>query len=636
MTPAYASPEQVRGSQLTTSTDVYSLGVVLYELLTGRRPYELAGNSPRDIEEVVCEIQPQRPSTMVSRFLEQRTAGIPGRSTDRTELEPDSGFPGPGAISPPGKIADAKGDIWRRQLEGDLDTIALMALRKEPQRRYASAEQLAEDIRRHLEGMPVIARPNTFGYLAAKFVGRNRAGVAAAVLVLISLVAGIVATAWQARVAGRERALAERRLADVRKLANSFLFEFHDAIENLPGSTPARALVVKRALEYLDALARESVGDQTLQSELATAYERVGNIQGNPYSANLGDAQGAIASFSKSLAIREILAASGRNDFQSQLDLSLAHEHLGETLEVTGDISGALDHHRRALAIRESLAAQGQGSALARREVARSLGYIGACLAKKGEPDSALESYRKSLAINRELLQTQPDDSQAWRQWAVSLWRIGNLLYRKQDFNATLDHYGQARPVFETLASNEMNAPARRELSQFYGDLAITLGMQGDLNCALEMARKALALRRALSKADPANAQARRDLGIAHMYLAQMLSKTGDAAATAVEMRSSLAVFEPLASGENATAQSLIDLAQCYESFGDMLWNLSVGSGVQGRLRSQRLREARDWYVRGRDAFATLKREGRLDAALLGKPDQLDKAIEDCDREIAR
>jgi eukaryotic-like serine/threonine-protein kinase len=284
MTPEYASPEQVRGEQVTTASDVYSLGVVLYELLTGHRPYHLTSILPSDIERVICEQEPTRPST----------AALQEEEKGKRKLA----FPF--FLSPLLPFS-------RSPLRGDLDNIVLMALRKEPLRRYASVEQFAEDIRRHLEGLPVIARSDTFSYRAGKFMQRHKAGVAAAALILLSLIAGLITTVWQARRAQAQQAKAERRFNDVRKLANSYLFEFHDAVEKLPGSTEARELVVKRALEYLDSLAREAGDDPSLQQELAAAYLKVGDVQGRPGFPNLGDTAGALSSYRKSLAIRAAL-----------------------------------------------------------------------------------------------------------------------------------------------------------------------------------------------------------------------------------------------------------------------------------------------------------------------------------------
>lgn len=247
-TPEYASPEQVQGEKLTTATDIYSLGVILYELLTENRPYNTESKNISEIIKTVCETEPVRPSLAVIK------------NTNQTDY-------------PKSKIKNQK------SLRGDLDNIILKALRKEPERRYSSVEQLSEDIRRHQIGLPVSASADTFSYRFGKFINRNRIGVAAAALILITLLGGLFATLYQ-------RNKAQRRFNDVRQIANSFLFEFHDAIETLPGSTPARELVVKRALEYLDQLAAESEGDITLQRELGTAYAKIGLIHGNSYHSN--------------------------------------------------------------------------------------------------------------------------------------------------------------------------------------------------------------------------------------------------------------------------------------------------------------------------------------------------------------
>src|SRR5438094_8662935 len=249
MTPEYASPEQVRGEPVTTASDVYSLGVVLYELLTGRSPYHFTSRSPADLAREITNTEPPRPSTVVSNNNQQS------------------------------EITNQK------FLRGDLDNILLMALRKEPQRRYQSVEQFADDIRRHLESRPVLARKDTIGYRARKFVRRNRVAVAGALLILVSLIGGLIATAWQAHRATVQKALAERRFNDVRELAHSVLFDYHDAIKNLPGATRVRERLVKDALNYLDSLAREATGDPALQRELAAAYERVGDVRGEAFGA---------------------------------------------------------------------------------------------------------------------------------------------------------------------------------------------------------------------------------------------------------------------------------------------------------------------------------------------------------------
>jgi serine/threonine protein kinase/TolB-like protein len=175
MTPAYASPEQVRGEAVTPASDVYSLGVLLYELLTGHRPYASQTGTPHELERAICEAEPERPSTVIGRLVD-----VPGT---------DGAAPitlTPASVS---QTRDGHPDRLRRRLAGDVDNILLMALRKEPERRYGSVERFAEDIRRHLEGLPIVARKDTLVYRSVKFIKRNTLGVVAATLILALLIA---------------------------------------------------------------------------------------------------------------------------------------------------------------------------------------------------------------------------------------------------------------------------------------------------------------------------------------------------------------------------------------------------------------------------------------------------------------
>jgi serine/threonine protein kinase len=206
MTPEYASPEQIRGGKITTVSDVYSLGVLLYRLLTRHAPYHFNTYSPQEIERLVCETEPERPSTVVSRSEEIKTR----RGT--TNVAPEA----------TGEARHEGPDALRRRLRGDLDNIVLMALRKEPERRYSSAAELSEDLRRYMDGRPVAARNSTWAYRTAKFIGRNRVGAAAAALVMLAILGGLTASIRQARVAARERDHARQEKAKAEQL-NKFL-----------------------------------------------------------------------------------------------------------------------------------------------------------------------------------------------------------------------------------------------------------------------------------------------------------------------------------------------------------------------------------------------------------------------------
>lgn len=274
MTPRYASPEQISGAFVSTATDVYSLGLILFELLTDAPAYEISSNRPDEIAKVICEVEPVRPSSVVNgsrQTTKNRTAENEGHRTKgkRYTTNPKS-------------------------LRGDLDTIVLKALRKDPARRYASVEQFANDIRRHLDGLPVIARPDTFAYRVSKFIRRNRVSVIAAMLVFVVLAGGIAATGWQAYRAERQRKIAEQRFRQVRELANNIVFKYYDEAEKLPNSTRMRQMFVDDSLAYFNSLADDASSDDQLKSELARTFLRIGRVQGRPISPNLGDTAGAL------------------------------------------------------------------------------------------------------------------------------------------------------------------------------------------------------------------------------------------------------------------------------------------------------------------------------------------------------
>jgi serine/threonine protein kinase len=239
LTLAYAAPEQVTGNAITTGTDVYALGVLLYLLLAGKHPAESALQSPAGLVKFITDTEPPRPSDVVG-------------STHKL----------------------------RRVLRGDLDTIIAKALKKNPVERYASVTAFAEDLRRYLGYQTISARPDSLAYRARKFVRRYRVPVAAAALVIASLSAGLY-------LANRERAIAQRRFMEVRQLANK-LFDIDVLARELPGSTKTRQLIVDTSLDYLRRLAADVRGDHELALEVGNAYMRVARVQGLPSSTNLG------------------------------------------------------------------------------------------------------------------------------------------------------------------------------------------------------------------------------------------------------------------------------------------------------------------------------------------------------------
>ncbi len=478
LTPEYASPEQVEGRHATTVSDVYSLGVVLYELLTGRSPYRVKSRAPLDVAAAVRTAEPDRPSTAVSGNGDHEPGRRAGVTADR-----------------PAATSAGSTERLRRRLRGDLDTIVLTALRKEPQRRYQSVEQLADDIRRHLDGLPVRARPDTFRYRAGKFVRRNRVPLVAATLVGLALVGGTVATAWQARQARAAQARAERRFSDVRKLTNALLFDYHDAIKDLRGATPVRERMVRDALSYLDGLAREQAGDPALQRELASAYRRVGDVQGGD-PKGLGDTEGAVESYGKALGILEQLFRADSGDTRTRRDVADLALALGNMVWERGDLAAGVAHARRARALLEPLVAASPGDTDQRLQLHRAYDLLGQTSLEAGEIAQALEFHRADLT---ELERTPPAE--------------------------------QGRPKL------------RQAISVAYGHLADAQVEADDLPGALASHRRSLQLREKLAAEFPDNAEYDRIAGSARYYMASVLGRMG-------RWQESLELFERILAAE--------------------------------------------------------------------------------------
>lgn len=322
MTPAYASPEQVRGEAVTTATDIYALGVVLYELLTGTSPYRSKSTQPLDLAREICEGNPDVPSSALSPTL-LGSGAAPALSASMLRR-------------------------LRNGVRGDLDNIVLMALRKEPERRYASAEQLADDVRRYQARLPVRARSDTFGYRASKFVSRNRWAVGFAVLAIVGLLGGIAATAWQAREARLAQARAEKHFASVRKLANTLIFDVHEKVKSLAGAADVSDMVLTTAKDYLDSLRGDLGADPALQREVAVAYGRLGLAKFNFGQPHLGKPDEAMQHFATAYELLQQLRAAGFEQVRSARDAALAQNSIAKIEATRGKYAEAIARIGRA------------------------------------------------------------------------------------------------------------------------------------------------------------------------------------------------------------------------------------------------------------------------------------------------
>jgi serine/threonine-protein kinase len=400
MTPEYASPEQIRGESLSISSDIYSLGVLLYLLLTGHLPYKFKNREAMEVARIVCEEQPERPSSAITR-----TVVLNGELHDPVYV-----------------LRSTSPDRLQRQLSGDLDNILLMALRKEPLRRYASVDQFSEDIRRHLEALPVSARKDTIRYRTGKFISRHRAAAVAVALVLISLIAGIITTTWQARIARqeRDRARLEARKAEqintfVQSMLSSadpeasgkdvtvaeILQEASRRVDTELKDQPEIAAEVKTTLaQTYMGLGLYEAAEPLLKSALDTR-RRLYPEQSAEVALSLNhlalalESKGDLASAEP--MIRKSLATLQTVHGKEHKDVAYVLNNLGEILLLKGDLNGAEQAHRQELEIRRKLF--GNESA----EVAESLNDLGVVLGTKGNIEEAEKFQREALRIIRKI-----------------------------------------------------------------------------------------------------------------------------------------------------------------------------------------------------------------------------------------
>lgn len=598
MTPEYASPEQIRGEPITTASDVYSLGVVLYELLTGHRPYRFKKYQAQEIERIVSFEEPEKPSTVVGRRKVQEQGSADAKTNTR--------------------LSARNPEKLRRQLAGELDAIVMMALRKESQRRYASAEQLSEDIRRYLKGRPVRARPDTMSYRTSKFIKRHKVGVATAALLVLTLLAGVTTTTWQARIARSERARAEGRFNDVRKLANSFIFDVHDNIAELPGSTRAREALVKSALEYLNSLAQEAGNDPSLQRELALAYQKVGDVQGNPTNANLGDTAGALASYHKALTIGEALVVANPSDAEAQRSVALTYQKLSDLQGWTGDLNGAVASARKAVAFFTSLAEADATNlkALQSRAVSHiKLGDImgNPLFPNTGNRAEALGQYHQSLALWQSLHASDSSDFTTRRYLGLVHERIGTMQQQQGNLAEALVSYQQSLIFRESLAADHpTNTDARRDLGVGYEKMADILAATEDATRALEYSHKSLLIFEGLSAADPKNVNASRSLSISYANVGDIFLQTGDAAGSLENYLKSLAILEKLQTAGSSNVQLGRDLARLYSKLGDACATLAATTETPMTRRIDRWRQAVEWQEKSLNLWLDLRNRNLL------------------------
>jgi serine/threonine protein kinase/tetratricopeptide (TPR) repeat protein len=575
MTPEYASPEQLSGDAVTTATDVHALGLVLYELLTGHRAWRPASPMPHEIARAILESEPDRPSLAVRRTEEITRQG------ETFHLTPD-------------RIGSLRGDSpekLARRLAGDLDNIVMKAIRQSPDERYASVDQLSDDIGRHLEGLPVTARKDTLGYRSAKFVRRHAWAVAAATLVLLTLSTGLAATLVEARIARAQRQRAEQRFNDVRELASANLFELHDAIQQLSGSGPARHLVIQRALQYLDKLSQEAAGDRELMREMAVGYEKIAELQGNVSGAAIGDSKAALASYQKALSIREWLVAISKADVKELKPEAALLSKYSHLMLITGRTEEASGIARRASAVFEQIVRDQPQDGAARTEEAQAALRMAAILGGSGASAStrelreAIVHDRKALGILTELALTHAAElAQTHRE--VRMQRAVSSAMESLAFHLSKARdFAESEKIFEEILREQEThrSLSDSDLTVVYNHRGLMFERAGDQKKATADYREGLRLCQSVAKADPSNLIARLNLDIAEAHVGVQEFRIGHPPRGKRQLDAAIEDGERL-SASNSTEwfiQSLLAIGYAYQ--GELLSTLGDQAGAQVR-----------------------------------------------------
>jgi tetratricopeptide (TPR) repeat protein len=413
MTPDYASPEQVLGQALTTTTDIYSLGVLLFELLTGSRPYTLRDLSPAAAERAVCQQENRKPSSV--KALSKRT---------------------------------------RNELAGDLDRIVLMAMDKDPSRRYPSADDLDKDLHRFLEGKPVRARRATPIYRLSKFLARHKTG---------SLMAGATAVmaAGSMLFVSMQSHAAETRVKQVQSLADSAISDMTGKLQQSSASVELQAALFHSTLNYLNQLRRDSGNDPRLLLKLSKAYGRVGDLEGSPFVANLGNSGTAVASYQEALNLATEARARlpGEESTRAVID---AYLQLARIESYLGNLKESRDNYQRSLSVVRAFRQQNPNDATRRNLLAMNQFGLGEVEFNSREPKEALKSFREAL----EVVGGQANGNEEHDRMLARLYlRIGRALNELGSRQESIENFG-GRSRLPRISRQD--PPTRSQLSETY------------------------------------------------------------------------------------------------------------------------------------------------------------------------
>ncbi len=545
-TPLYAAPEQARSDHgaVDVRTDVYALGAILYQMLTGQTPHSGA------LHTLLNAIQHEDPP-------------------------------------PPTRL--------NRDLGGELDAIALKALAKEPTERYQSVDALAADIRRYLRGDAVLAHAPTVSYQLRKLIRRNRLPfVFASSVVLLLVVFGVASSILALRLE-QQREATERRFGEARGLAKTMIHDLYDVVSPLKGALPASKMIVETGLQYLDALAREAGDNLSLQLECADGYFRIAEVLGGPTGANLGQTTQALISCRKGLQIVQRTLARHPDDEDVRRHAANGHLVLGNLLGAAGQLAQAIENYRQAIAYREDVMASGGQHGNWTTDLERIRSDLAACLERADRYDEAEAQIEQVLEMVEARIQADPKDPEPKLKLGNSLATLGHIRVQKGDWDGALEPLQSAIAILQPAAdASPQRANPWRSLVVARTALGRVWQARGEVERAREDLEWAAEAHRQTIMAEPGNVTARRDLSAVLHFLGKLFDENGDTEAALEQFVEMLRIRESLAKGDFGSSMAKRELAVAHDMVGAALRKLD------------RLDEALSHHLAGKATFDEL------------------------------
>lgn len=608
----YMSPEQARGlpEAIDIRSDVYTLGVILYELLTGRYPYPIEADVLRSLQHIV-ETPPERPSRLRVQQPAGTTAGRPP------------------ALS---------------RIDADVETIMMKALAKEQENRYQSAGDLARDIDLYWAGEPIQARRASSWYVLRKAVRRHRVAFlgAAAVVLVISAALVVSASYWRQAVnqrdaARRAEAQARQNFEQTRALARYFILYFDPLIAHLPGAAPARQEIVDQGRTYLEILATQDPGDVEMQLELAAGYTVIGDIQGDLNAANLGKPGEALNNYRQAEDLLSRIEAGHPGLLKTANLRTLNRIKIADALKNRGELDACLTAYQETLAMAEQAVATHPDVTGLRIQLGHVHERLGYALSERGELETAKKHFDEADRVVEETSKANEDDALLPRRRALAHFRQATILYARGDREQALQEYGRyVEGIAVLLAQQPDSTLFRRDATtgyQWLGILAAELGRHED---ALEPYRRSIVLSETLLQDDPEDELAR-------AALATTLSKLGETYIALGEPEKAAQAFERSLTEAVRVADRRPDLASAHRLLGICYYKMAELSAAaaddEGRTldaRRESRRAACGWLQQCLDQFQAMRDRGILAVSDAGVPEELTVELANCRKALAR